>query len=228
MKIKNMNYLGVVLALLSGAASAQTTQIDLAPYANYTWATGLAGSMAGNAGTSISSTTFNLLNQNVGHNVWQGSTTGSSVDIQTSIYGATSVQTLLNTFWGQSGLATVNLEFKGNAGANQTFTLYGNSDIRDFNDAAWTNTINGTTTQQWLVIGTTGRLDAQTFNLNSSFASQTLTDIVITAGAAGAGYSQPILSGVNVVAAPVPEPEILVLMLAGLGVVGVAKRRKAV
>ena len=39
MKIKNMNYLGVVLALLSGAASAQVTQIDLAPYANYTWAT---------------------------------------------------------------------------------------------------------------------------------------------------------------------------------------------
>jgi hypothetical protein len=52
-------------------------------------------------------------------------------------------------------------------------------------------------------------------------------DITGATGVASSGYSQPILSGLNVVVAPVPEPETLALTLAGLGLVAMARRHKA-
>jgi energy-converting hydrogenase Eha subunit E len=124
------------------------------------------------------------------------------------------------------------VQFLGSAGANQTFTLVGNTDIRDFNNWVWTNSINGTTAQTWWTsnqnpssLDQTHRWDAQVFSLNAAFSTQILTDIVITAGAAGPNYSQPMLAALNVEVSAVPEPSAALLFLAGMGGLALARRR---
>jgi hypothetical protein len=218
----------VAALALGGAAQAATVQVDLSSIANYNNGSfligGPVGMATGNAGTSFSSLAFNLRDPAAGNNVWLGDSTGASADLKTSIYGATTVYTLINTLYGQAGTTAMTIEFKGSAGASQVFTLVGNTDVRDYNNWVWTNSINGTTTQTWWTnnlnptpTDQTHRYDAQQFSLSSAFATQTLTDIVVTAGASGVNYSQPMLSAIDVVTA-VPEPGSLALM--GLGVGG--------
>ena len=60
--------------------------------------------------------------------------------------------------------------------------LVGGVDIRDFNQAVWTNTINGTSTVQvWStptdIHGVQGRLDMQRIVLPKAFATQRLIEI---------------------------------------------------
>jgi hypothetical protein len=123
------------VALTASAASAATTQIDLSPYVNYDLGIGQpSGQSAGNAGTAVASQQFNLLPAVAnygGYDVWRGSATGQSVDISVNIFDAAEVTTLMNTLYGVGGLATATVTFKGTGGAYQTYTLIGNSDIRD-------------------------------------------------------------------------------------------------
>jgi hypothetical protein len=226
---------GAVLAV--GAAHAATTELDLSTITNGTndsFQIGQpVGQSVGNTGTALASLRFDLLDPATTSNVWVGSSTGMTADLQTDIYGATSVATLMNTFYGQLGSAAVTVEFKGSAGADETFTLIGGTDIRDYNNWVWTNSINGTTTQEWWTNNfsptsqdQTHRLDAQLFTLAASFATQTLTDIVFTAGTSGVNYSEPMLSAVDVTtAAAVPEPASAALIAAALGCLLIAARR---
>ncbi|MFM2066509.1 MAG: hypothetical protein RLZZ584_1418 [Pseudomonadota bacterium] len=220
-------------AIFTLSANAATTQVDISPYTNFNTSTYFytnlpAGNTTGNAGSPGAGISFNILSQaDFPLNVWNGGFGGDQIDIKTSIFGATQVHTLLNTFWvfDQATVATV--DFVGTNGAAQTFTLIGNRDIRDYNIGAG-GTLGGTLAQSWWNTGY--YFDVQTFNLNSSFANQTLTDIVITAAAgSGPGRSMPFLTGVTVesVAAAVPELETLPMMMAGIILLGVASRRRS-
>jgi len=107
----------------------------------------------------------------------------------------TAVFTLMNAYTPVSG-SLASVEFIGSAGADQTFTLVGGVDIRDFYQGSWQNTINGTTAQTAYQInnvqgaaGTgnsqtgfvgTYRLDEQAFVLTNAFLGQNLRTIKIT------------------------------------------------
>lgn len=209
-----------VVATTSGTAVGQiTTRIDLTPYVNGSGGayalTNPYGSLTGNTGTAFSAVGFNLLNPAF-NDMWVGWTTGLTVDIQTNVFGATSVYTLFNTLYGTAGLLTATVEFRGSQGASQTFSLIGDVDVRDFNNYVFTNNINNTTTQVWWTDGQFHRLDAQFFRLAPAFQTQTLTSIRITTGTAGFGISNPILHAITIVA--VPEPSSYMLMCLGVSV----------
>lgn len=227
----------LVVAFSPLAASAAVTQVDISSYTNYSLNAGQpTGVNAGNTSAPVASQQFDLLSSS-GDNAWLGGTTGQSVDIAVDITNAAQVTTLMNTLYGQPDTVAATVTFKGSGGAIETFDLFGNEDIRDYNNYIWTNNINGVGTQEWWTNNPnpvpgdqSHRLDAQIFNLNSSFQGQTLTDIVVTAGQAGGNFSQPMLFAVDVTssagAGGVPEPAGWILMLVGFGGLGAMLRNQ--
>jgi len=176
-------------------------------------------------------------------------TSGRSLTVPVGVAGVTDVYTLMNAYWASADTGQVaTVEFFGSAGATETFTLDGGSNIRDFflSNPVTTSTINGTTTQNAFLCNdpstclgagatgnvTTGRtgnygVDEQQFALDSSFAGQTLVDFVITNDCA---CTSPILLGVTAVSSPsstpVPEPTGLTLMGLGVIALGFSQRRR--
>ncbi len=120
-----------------------------------------------------------------GNNGWT-SNTGSgtiAVDIPVNVPGVREVHTLINCSWGQVGPYT-KLEFYGDQGAYFAKDLYGNSDVRDWLNNTWTNSINGTTTVNvWSGVtvtydpGKACRMDKQAILLPEVFAGQILTHV---------------------------------------------------
>ena len=112
------------------------------------------------------------------------------------------VQTLINTGWGAIGGPYAYLEFFGSAGAYYKKELYGNVDIRDWNQGTSTNAINGTTTTNVFLIGT-HRIDKQAITLPPEFARQTLVKIRLVDNGAD-GIQRTYLQGVSVGVGPRP------------------------
>ena len=248
---------GVACLLAAGAARAGTVQqLDISGYANSSFNfTSTAADMpdgvttAGNTGNPLASQSFVILPDKTvtgapSANIVEGFSPGLMADVTVSIPNATNVYTLMNTFFGTTSVA-VSVEFKGTGGADQTFNLTGGTDIRDWNNANWTNTINGTTTQEWFAsVDTNGndRFDAQQFALTSAFLGQTLTDIIFTAGpdtglsvdGNDISGSLPWVQAINVESvestSTTPIPAALPLFasgLGGLGLLGWRRKRKA-
>jgi hypothetical protein len=102
------------------------------------------------------------------------------------------------------------IEFVGTGGTNITFELVGGNDIRDFYQGQF---VTGS-----VMDGLSGTyvVDEQDFNLGSTFAGQTLTEIIITDTHNG---SDPILLGVTVGAqseVTAPEPSSLETLSLGI------------
>ena len=145
------------------------------------------------------------------YNFWN-TVNGGALTITLSASKPSYVYTLMNAYSPAIGANIATVAFFGSKGATQSFTLVGGTDIRDFCQNIYANTINGTTTQNAFsvsdVVGacgtgnvTTGfvtdyRVDEQQFALSSAFQKQKLIKIVITPV-----NGTPILLGVTVVPA---------------------------
>ena len=164
---------------------------------------------------------------------------GNSLTINVSIPNVTNFYTLMNAYTPAAGQTLATIEFIGSAGATQTFDLVGGSDIRDFYQGFFTNSLSNTTPgvtaenaftcvapTNCQGAGGTGNvsngdsgtyvIDEQSFSLNSAFATQTLTKIVLTDTYNG---SDPILLGMTAgsfTSTPVPEPTSLALFATAL------------
>jgi hypothetical protein len=173
---------------------------------------------------------------------------GSSITLDVSVADPTEAFTLMNAYSPQAAeLATI--EFVGTGGTSITFELVGGSDIRDFYQGSFTNTLtNGvsgvTATNAFtcsdpstcLGAGTTGNMatgdtgtcviDQQTYNLGTTFAGQTLTEIIITDEDSN---STPILLGATVEsgATTAPEPGSMALLLVGIAALLALGARRA-
>jgi hypothetical protein len=163
-----------------------------------------------------------------GNNYWNsayasgaGSNVSETLTIATNIFDATQVNTLINTYGGEPGpVSYAYIEFFGTGGAFYKYNLVGDSDVRDFNNDGYTNTINGTTTTQVLSYNDDaqgGRLDMQRFELPSSFLGQTLTSIVLVDNGSNTPSNRIFLAGIS--AYGVPEPTSFVLLGLGSGCV---------
>jgi len=186
---------------------------------------------------------FDLLPMS-GNNSWSADV-GTIVGVQSTqtmtlpvnIYGATAVDTLINTGWGVPGSTTDSLKFVCSDGTTYTLALKEGTDIRDWlNNTSdpYSNTINGTTTTQVFsgipnaAGGPEGRIDKQSIALPIGFASRTLIEIILTdTGVTGnndsafshaVGAQRAFIYGLTV--AVVPEPSSLAL--AAFGFIGLA------
>jgi hypothetical protein len=224
--------------------SAQTFYpVDFSSQANFSWSGtyvpgwGICIPDAPTGPVTLGGIPFNIASNGAGNQAWNaaiaaGGTTGSndpggmeSTTINVNVHGATNVYTLINTWIGQPGPDSYAwLTFIGSGGATYTKYLVGNVDIRDYNGAAFTDSINGTTTTNVFSSGNQ-RLDMQNVALPPAFATQTLTTIELVDDG-GPGLQRTILDGVTVTS-PTPEPSTLALLFAGAaGLLGYAWKRR--
>jgi hypothetical protein len=163
------------------------------------------GAGKGNVDTAFARIRFKLLDPLVGNNAWRGDL-GATISFTVSAPSPTAVYTIMNTFYGQGGLANATVTFTGTNGSSASFPLIGNVDIRDYNNWVFTNGINGTSTQTWwsntpspVDFDQSHRLDVQRFDLSAAFAGETLTGISIQAPAdAQPGYLEPVLFALGI------------------------------
>jgi hypothetical protein len=234
-----------VAAVWTGALAQSVTYIDLGTVANGRLQdfplTPYSGIFLPNEIKSASrdGVTFDLSKN--GLNFWNSyidKTPGShQLSFNTDIYGATSVYTQLNTYWGipkRSDLAYI--EFESSNGMSYRKWLIGDEDIRDYNyNPVGTNLINGTSTIQVASYdvypnGGGQRLDMQRFDLPTYFSNSSLTRISIWDAAPGWEQQYLFLSGIavkssNPTNSAVPEPsEWAAMGLLGTGLLGLVVR----
>ena len=100
------------------------------------------------------------------------------IEINVDKIGVSEVHTIINTFWGQAGPNSyAYIEFIGSGEAYYKVDLVGNIDIRDYNQASWTNHINNSTTIEVFNNNKGQRLDKQVFTLPDAFLVQKLNYI---------------------------------------------------
>jgi len=183
---------------------------------------------------NVNGTVFDIAGANGGNNAWFSSAAANNgpgtvnVTIPINLKGATTVYTLMNTFWGQTVGSYDTVTFTGSSGTTYSVDLYGDKDIRDYNAADWTNSVSGNTQQAWTNSTDSQRLDMQTFVLPSDFADQTLVSMTITDNASTV-YSRIFLAGLTVDPADpvtVPEPAPLALVGGVLIAAGIFFRRR--
>lgn len=156
----------------------------------------------------------------------------TSVDIGINLTGVTGMHTLINTAWGENAAGTfASLAFNYSDSTSFIKTLDGNSDIRDFYDNVFTNSINGTTTQNVFLTDTDGasggnqyRLDKQFIDL-SAFSSKTLVSMTLTDNG-GTNFQRTFLSGVTAESiTAVPEPSSLTMAMGAVACLVLWRRR---
>ena len=153
-----------------------------------------------------------------GNNCWWSGTTPSglvTLVVPVHEYGVQEVHTLIQTGWGVTGWPYAWVEFVGSEGAYYRKDLYGNVDIRDWYNGAYTNSINGTTT---IEVWSNGqhRLDKQQIVLPAAFHSQVLTEITLSDDGA-TNFQRTYLEGVTVVVPESACAEVLLAKIAGAG-----------
>lgn len=209
----------VVCCALSSAALADYTTVSIAPIANDN-IDSISSTSYPHGSQTYFGVPFDLLSSG-SDNIWNAAASSDpnprTATLTVSIPDATTVYTLINTAWGQSGPTSyAAVTFNATGGVNYTVNLVGDDDIRDYNNFTWTNSINGTTTQNVWASGSTGqykRMDMQTITLPSTFLGQTLTSIVFTDTGSNPNFQRMLVMGATVQA--VPEPAALTLIALG-------------
>ena len=209
------------LAILGTSMSASATTVyspvNFSSQANFTWiapqtdpngatATYFPGGPSGSV--TLGGIPFNITSNAAGFQAWNGHVASGggngtvSITMPVGVSGVTDVYTLINTYWGASGVYTA-LVFTGSAGATHTASLLGLSDIRNWCCTPATlsaSTVNVYTVAASPINNLPGFLDMQHIVLPSAFATQALVSIqLIDSGAPG--VQRTVLDGVTVVSA---------------------------
>ena len=164
---------------------------------------------------------------NIWHSRFASGPNPRTLTVDVGLFGVTEVHTLINTFWGKSaGLASI--EFHGSDDAYYKKTLYGNSDIRDWNQSPSTNRINNTTTVEVFSdprgpLETPARLDKQLIDLPVTFNDEELSTIIFKDWGDTASqriFVSGITAGIatdNKEPTPIPEPSNILALISLIG-----------
>ena len=139
--------------------------------------------------------------------VLQTNGSGTSFDIPVNISGGKVLSTLINSTYGQAGDTVGTVEVKGTDGADATFNLVEGTNIRDFNNDGFNNSIAPGTPSASFGNGQV-RLDMQTFTLPAAFATARITDIILTSSG-GSPQGNPFLAAATVTTASGPAQIVL-------------------
>lgn len=171
------------------ALSTNTLNVDLSTKTN---GSVYSPYMSGNQ--TFGGIPFSMVTDANGENVIHNTTT----TINTNLYGATTVYTLINSFYGKSGVTIGSIKFNASDGTNYTVNLVEGVNVRDHYIGSFVNTTSASYVTL-NVIGTntnnTAHLDMQAFALPASFSTRTLTSIVFTTTNSNGG--EPFLAGVT-------------------------------
>ena len=179
--------LAVALSPVAPAWGGFTT-VDISSYVNSNVAinpgTFPVGTTTGNAGTGIPMAIAPYPAGGSVAGTWNASNTpsyiGATLDVSgLAISGQASFYALLNNYYGTPGADEYDITIKASNGDSVTYSSIGGVDTRDYNNNVFTNTLAGTTTP-WFDNGRGQRLDVRVFTLPTSFASDTITDFIIT------------------------------------------------
>jgi cytoskeletal protein CcmA (bactofilin family) len=128
-----------------------------------------------------------------------GTTYTNTATLNTNLYGASTVYTLINSAWGTAGDTTGSVTFNASNGDSYTVNLVEGVNVRDHYVGGSINTVSASyvTTNVIGVAGSGPHLDMQAFALPASFATEILSSIVFqTTGSNGTGI--PFLAGATV------------------------------
>jgi len=230
--MKSIHALASLALVFSNAAWSYTT-VDLSAVANARFST--SGFINGSTYPSDASGVVTLdgvpyLLPASGNYMWHSELAGGAnprtVAIDVDVFGVESVYTLMGTWWGEkSSGAFATIEFFGDAGAYFQVELDGGAQIRDYNyNPTYTTSLDASVTKEIWNNGSGQHIDRQLFVLPTIFHTQTLDSIKVS-DSGNNGFQRSFLAAVTV--SPVPEPEAYALMLAGLGFMAIAIRRRS-
>jgi hypothetical protein len=139
-----------------------------------------------------------------------------------NIYG---FYTLANTFWGINGTSTTQYRFDFTDDTFVTVDLIDGVDLRDFNNATWSNTINGTTTVN--VANEPSRLDRQWIDLAAlGYGGKDLESFTVT-DTGGYEISRIFLVAATAQVGQIGQvPEVASGMLTAIAGLGLVIRRR--
>jgi hypothetical protein len=139
--------------------------------------------------------------------------------IPLSVFGATTIYTLMNSAFGVDGANIATVEFTGTNGAFASFDLIEGNNIRDHFNGFFVNTVSDPSivTVNYPPVNEPGdvRLDRQTFILPAAFATETLTQITFIGNSPDDNFlnGQAFLAAATVATpAVVPEPTATALL----------------
>jgi opacity protein-like surface antigen len=212
--MKRFNAVAVLLMISMAVASAFAAQtpIDISSEANDTWCPALENCTTMPTGkVAYNGVTFEIPTSP--NNDWYAGESGESgtvtLAIPISIANVKTVYMLMNTAWGSKEKGLLSVTFTTASGISWTYQLIGGTNIRDYNNGEYTNSIDcalpNVITEKAGSAGTVSafkngegqRLDMQLFELPTEFAGQTLASITITDNGA-LNVQRAILAAVTV------------------------------
>lgn len=221
MKIHKIATMTLILCLgvtFAQAVKPPTTTIDISSLTDTTWCGAPLGGLINCPTFPYGEQTYDGIPflipgnaEGTANNIWHsdvaaGGGSGTvSITIPINVAKVKTVYTLINTYWGSTQSGLLSVTFTGSAGATWTFNPIGGTNIRDYNDGSYTDTIacqlpNGVgksaTINAW-VNGDGQRLDEQVFELPAAFRTQTLVSITLTDNG-NSGEQRSFLAAVTV------------------------------
>jgi len=214
-----------LIALALGACGAMTrpliavpVEINIQPYATRTTSTYLVPDFpTGQVIPPLNSFGVPFYIPAEGKNFFTVEDTEVPHPVNVGVFGVKKVYTLIQAYGPHAGDEILTVEFNGNKGAYQRFSLFVGANVRDFFESGFSRTINNTTTRTaFEFIGhggaytddvTTGPrgfydFDEQEFVLDPSFSKQTLDTISFTRHTV---YGTPMILGITAVNSLEPE-----------------------
>jgi hypothetical protein len=196
--MKKFNVIAILLMLCMSALAAFAGQkpVNISAEANSAWC-GVTPMESYNCSTfpsgkqKYNGITFDIPTPNNGWFAYTAAGGGGgevSVTIPVKVKHVQTVYTLMNSIWGSADAGLLSITFTGSNGVTWTYDPVEGSDLRDFNNGSYINTIDCLIAGGLSQVGTVTafsngegqRLDMQIYELPASFQGQTLESITIT------------------------------------------------